>query len=310
MAARPDSSPSRDDAAQPEGGSGPGKEAHLLAAAFDGAAVMLLVLDGQARIMRLNQACAQLLEEGAPPPTGLPVWEVLPGEDAEATRSRFFVVHQGREPAPFEQLWVSALGNRHRIAWSYTSVRDRNGDLRHLVGTGIDVTEHRKAEAAWKQRAQTDPLTGQGNRVAFETALAAHLDPGRGLGCGLLFCDLDAFKNVNDTYGHAVGDELLIEVARRLSASVRDGDLVARIGGDEFVVLIPAVGSIETRAAAARVERAVSRPYRLSVGRVEVGISVGPRVADAGEDPASVLHDADAAMYAVKARRGRVRAIA
>jgi cyclic di-GMP phosphodiesterase Gmr len=285
-------------------------ELELLTATFDGAGVSLVLLDGEGRVLRLNAACVQQVAHAVPEWAELPVWQVLPGEDAEAVRGHFGTLEQGRTPGPFEQLWVSSLGNRHRIVWSYSAVRDQGGGIRYLVGTGIDVTEHRKAEAAWQQRAQTDPLTGQGNRIAFETALAAHLDPDRGLGCGLLFCDLDAFKLVNDTHGHAVGDELLIEVARRLTASVRDGDLVARIGGDEFVVLMPAVGAIETRAAAARVERSVTRPYRLSVGRVEVGISVGPRVADAGEDPAGVLHDADAAMYAVKARRARVRLLA
>jgi diguanylate cyclase (GGDEF)-like protein len=86
---------------------------------------------------------------------------------------------------------------------------------------------------------------------------------------------------------------------------VRAGDLVARLGGDEFVVLLPALGAIQVRALAARVERVVSRPIRLAEGQARIGVSVGVRVAAPGEDPATVLAEADAAMYGVKRRRRR-----
>ena len=299
-----------DHRASPLGEPGPAEpdaELAVLTAMVDAAGVLLVVMDSRALVVRVNAACAAAA--GGPPAglVGRPVWEALPGEDPGALRAHLAAVQDPRViPAPLEQLWLTALGNRRRIAWTFGAARGPSAE-RWLVATGIDVTEQRRAEAAWRQLAHSDPLTGLPNRVALEAALAAHLDPDRGLGCGLLFCDLDAFKAANDRYGHAVGDELLVEVARRLVTCVRDSDLVARIGGDEFVILLPAAGAIETKAAASRVQRTVSRPYRLPPGPARIGVSVGQRVANAGEDPAEVLRDADTAMYAVKASRTAVR---
>jgi cyclic di-GMP phosphodiesterase Gmr len=281
-------------------------ERDLLAAVLHSAGALLVVFDRGGSIVHLNGACETVIGRPAAEAIGSPAWDVFLSEgDGEVFRAEL----AGARPADFpqlrEHLWVGGHGNRHRIAWTYTALVDHEGAITHIVGAGVDVTEQRRAEAALRQRAETDPLTGIPNRAAFESALAAYLDPDLGLGCGLLFCDLDGFKAVNDTYGHGVGDQVLIGVTQRLCSTVRDSDLVARLGGDEFVILLPGVGSIEVRALAARIEQAARRPHKIAGDVVKVGMSVGVRVADAGDEPAAVLKAADAAMYAVKASRGR-----
>jgi diguanylate cyclase (GGDEF)-like protein/PAS domain S-box-containing protein len=280
-------------------------ERDLLAAVVDNAGALLVVFDPAGSIMRMNKACEAVTGLSAEDAVGSPAWEVLmPEGDPDLFRGRLAAVGPADFPLHYEHLAVGTHGNRHRIAWTYTCLTEADGTLRHVVGAGVDVTEQRRAEAALRQRAETDPLTGILNRSAFESALAAHLDSSVGLGCGLLFCDVDGFKAVNDTFGHGVGDQVLIGITERLRATVRDSDLVARLGGDEFVILLPGVGSIEVRALATRIERVMRRPHLVAEQTVRVGMSVGVRVANAGDAPAAVLEAADTDMYAVKARRG------
>ena len=117
----------------------------------------------------------------------------------------------------------------------------------------------------------------------------------------VLFGDLDGFKGVNDTLGHDAGDEVLVHVAQRLSTAVRDGDVVARWGGDEFVILCPSVAAVEDATSIAeRIHTALKTPFRLGQGLAEIGISIGVAV-DTGQPlPDLLIKDADAAAYRAK----------
>ncbi|MFM7536721.1 MAG: GGDEF domain-containing protein [Acidimicrobiales bacterium] len=153
----------------------------------------------------------------------------------------------------------------------------------------------------------TDPLTGLADRRAVHGALDRALQvPGRRI--AVLFIDLDGFKAVNDTYGHEAGDDLLIEVARRLTHELRHADVVARFGGDEFVAVLEGVDDLGVAAVAERVCEAVQRSVAVAGGTVQVSASVGIAVGTGGVvSPRSLLHQADLAMYTAKARgRGRV----
>ena len=121
----------------------------------------------------------------------------------------------------------------------------------------------------------------------------------------VLFCDLDGFKAVNDTYGHAAGDELLRQVAARIGSTVRPGDTVGRLSGDEFAVLLPALaGPHAANALAARVAACFATPFRLEGQQVDVGTSVGIALQTGGGGSVEeLLRDADAAMYRNKERR-------
>ncbi|GAB2682602.1 putative bifunctional diguanylate cyclase/phosphodiesterase [Thalassiella azotivora] len=179
-----------------------------------------------------------------------------------------------------------------------------------LTAQLVDVTERRQADERLRELALHDALTGLPNRslLADRVEQTLHLAQGGDTGgLALLFCDLDAFKDVNDATGHATGDRLLVEVARRFAAAVRPGDTVARLGGDEFVVLAPGVVDAEAADALARrllgvLERPVvldGRPYR-------VGVSIGIALATPASTVDSLLRESDLAMYASKsAGRGR-----
>ena len=187
-------------------------------------------------------------------------------------------------------------------------------DLRHdptvrgVVLTMRDVTEQRKLEDELTHRASHDSLTGLANRVLFrdrvERALAA--DDGRVV--GVLLVDLDDFKLVNDTMGHGTGDELLVAVAGRLTATLRPHDVAARLGGDEFAILIQgAANATEIEEIAARVVDALAAPLDVVAG-MTTSVSVGVATTPGARSSAEMLSQADLALYAAKgAGKGRWR---
>ncbi|MGY1643865.1 putative bifunctional diguanylate cyclase/phosphodiesterase [Geodermatophilus sp. SYSU D00703] len=176
-----------------------------------------------------------------------------------------------------------------------------------FVGTIEDITDRLAFEARLAHQANHDPLTGLPNRTLLADHVAARFAPGRsGLAC--LFLDLDNFKVVNDSLGHAAGDELLVEVAARLRGAVRPGDLVARFGGDEFVVVCEDVGEDEAVALAERIGAVLAEPVRLGGVDVRPRASVGVTVQTAEHAAAEeLIRDCDIAMYQAKAGgKGRI----
>jgi diguanylate cyclase (GGDEF)-like protein/PAS domain S-box-containing protein len=185
----------------------------------------------------------------------------------------------------------------------------RWSDLRHdltvggLVLTLRDVTEQHELEEELKYRAFHDALTGLPNRSLFAREAAEALETVRAAGrtAGVLFVDLDDFKMVNDTMGHDVGDELLVEVAARLAAAVRQSDTAARLGGDEFALLIDdAAGPEDVNAFAERIVAAFAEPFTLSEAKVLATATVGVATSADSGDVDELLRHADLALYAAK----------
>jgi diguanylate cyclase len=160
--------------------------------------------------------------------------------------------------------------------------------------------EQARTRRRLKNLATHDWLTGLPNRHHFETALEQACESGKPFTLWML--DLDGFKGVNDTYGHAAGDELLRQVAHRLERAVRTGDLLARLGGDEFVILQSQVLAREaTRKLAERIGATISVPYLIAGNKIVISASVGIKLAESeGQDPDSALLEADCALYRVK----------
>ena len=147
-----------------------------------------------------------------------------------------------------------------------------------------------------------DPLTGLANRTLFRSTLdAAIADRGAAAGA-VLFVDLDDFKTVNDSFGHAVGDALLVEVAERLVAAVRPDDTIARLGGDEFAIHLDGVSGAQAAALAERLLASLDAPIFVAHRRVVIRASVGIAPIEPGADPESVMRSADTAMYTAKAQ--------
>ncbi|MEE4540790.1 EAL domain-containing protein [Streptomyces sp. V4-01] len=266
---------------------------------------------------------------------------------------RFLAAPPGDEPATRIECRIrsghtGARRGQHRdddgACWLHveSSVNRYQGGL---IFNSRDVTERVRLQAQLQHNASHDPLTDLPNRALFTERLGKALG-GRRAGDGraaVLYVDLDGFKSVNDSAGHQIGDDLLVQAARRLQHSLRSGDTAARLGGDEFAVLIcgpareggrdigrdggpdgaresagdawrdgvPGPGAHradqQIREIADRVRAALSEPYRTTAGEVRVGASIGIAFARPGDTPSAVMRNADLAMYRAKqAGRGRV----
>ncbi|MCK9895934.1 GGDEF domain-containing protein [Frankia sp. AgB32] len=188
--------------------------------------------------------------------------------------------------------------------------------IRQVVMIGQNARLLVKVQASQRRlhhQANHDPLTGLANRALFadelDAAVAEHLANGAGL--ALLYCDVDAFKSINDTYGHAVGDDLLRAVAGRLGGAIRERDLAARLGGDEFAVLLRDTDDLSTASdhTARRITDVMHPVFTLGGRHLHIGLSIGVAVADGSgesvETSEDLLRQADYAMYCVKARGRR-----
>jgi diguanylate cyclase (GGDEF)-like protein/PAS domain S-box-containing protein len=275
---------------------------------LENAADVIAIVDGAGRISYASPAVEALLGRPARFHLGRRALSLVdPSDRARVQRA---VTAQPSSPTPDGPAVNADIRLRHRdggTRWVEAKVSSR------VDAPGVDgwvvnlreVTDRKYLEEELRHRACTDPLTGLVNRSEFWNRLAqatAAFDPAAPP--AVLFIDLDGFKAVNDTLGHAVGDELLIAVAGRLAKGVRAGDCVARLGGDEFAVLLASADLDRTRWVADRFLEHLREPLHLAGHTVAVTASVGGALAVPGDTPQTLLHRADTAMYTVK-RHGK-----
>ncbi|MBB5322411.1 diguanylate cyclase domain-containing protein [Marinobacter oulmenensis] len=212
--------------------------------------------------------------------------------------------------------WRGEIWNRRKSGELYlelltiTAITDDNGDTTHYAGLFTDITQNRKNEEQIRQLAYYDALTGVPNRRLLEDRLdhAIRHAHRKAMQLAVIFMDLDEFKQVNDTLGHSVGDELLAQFTNRVRDCLREDDTLARLGGDEFIVLLPEMESIDhVLMVADRIIGVNAQPYKIGEEHVTIGTSLGISLyPDDGETVEELLNGADVAMYRSK-RDGRNR---
>ena len=187
------------------------------------------------------------------------------------------------------------------------SVTDLRADplINGYVVSATDISDLKTTQQALRHMADHDALTGVLSRRAFLTRLDRMAREGFDHEIVVLFCDLDGFKPVNDRFGHAAGDEVLVEVARRLERAVRPDDMVGRLGGDEFVVALPRSGLMLAEDIAMRIRTALTEPIIVDDEIIEIDVSIGTSVTTDQPTAVQLLAAADDAMYAVKRSRRR-----
>ncbi|RDE24433.1 EAL domain-containing protein [Motiliproteus coralliicola] len=278
------------------------------AAVFDTTAEGIMVTDAENRIKTVNPAFTRI--------TGYGLDDVL-GKSPQLLKS-------GRhEPAFYEQLWNSVRQQGHWSGeiwnkrkdgtlfpeWlSISAIKGANGDIEEYVAVFTDITQHKENEEQIRYQANYDALTGLPNRTLLSDRLKQAIASAKREQwmLGILFLDLDHFKVVNDTFGHAVGDELLQLVAARIKACLRESDTIARFGGDEFVILLQDIAETDSVAQVATyIIDQITRGFSLNGREISIGASIGITIyPDDAANADTLLQNADMAMYQAK-ERGR-----
>lgn len=244
------------------------------------------------------QVMRQSLDEFLTPESAATAHEVLVHAIAAVRSGRPFPAFRGELEQP------CADGSTVWTEVTTSGIYNANGDFIGILGVSRDISERKEAEARISHLAHYDSLTNLPNRTLFgdrlQHALAqAGRDDSR---VALMFIDLDHFKPINDSFGHAVGDLLLKEAAHRMQACLRAVDTVARIGGDEFVVLLPTVGCADDALLVAeKIRHALAEPFTLSGATMDISSSIGVAMfPEHGDDATMLARNADIAMYCAK----------
>ncbi|CAN5717429.1 hypothetical protein BH23PSE2_BH23PSE2_02190 [soil metagenome] len=264
------------------------------------------VVDPEGRFLYVSAGFQRIFGYTTGEALGLRTFDLIHPDDRAATVGAAELIMAGELQRHFRNRYIHKDGHSIDVQWSARWLAEYGV----RIATAREVTELRRVEQELEHRAGHDPLTNLPNRHRLQRELQGAIAHATQSGDGLavLYLDLDGFKTVNDRGGHDTGDRLLREVAQRLQQGLRQGDLVARVGGDEFVAMLPGCRDAKAAHVVSEDLRARLRPaYSLPDGAVfhldaSVGVACFP--ADGGEPDALLAH-ADRAMYAAKRQRSR-----
>ena len=257
------------------------------------------------RYVLVNRAAERFLGLPRDKLIGKTVQEFFPPEEAERIVARDEQVLQARDGLAGHEHSLHTPGNGWRnVVTRKLIINDKEGKPQYLLVVVEDITERKRAEEQVAHMAMHDALTDLPNRVLFHRRLEEALTwVRRGESLAVLCLDLDHFKNVNDTHGHPLGDELLKAVAERLRSCVRETDTLARLGGDEFAIIQTGIEQpANTLALLNRIQQAIKAPYDLDGLRAVMDVSIGISIAPTDStEPDQLLQHADMALYGAKA---------
>jgi len=268
----------------------------------------VFVVDSDNLIVFVSDACEALLGYRADELTGTLITDYMHPEDLPRTRASIVRVMNGQPHVDFRNRYIRKNGSVVHILWAAFW----SEEVGARIGVARDVTALTQAEEELRFLAHHDPLTALTNRSLFNDGLASALQAAQRhtTTFALLFLDVNDFKGINDVHGHAVGDRVLCVIARRLERCVRESDLVARMGGDEFTVLLTDIQSQEAVCAkVAQILAVMAEPLGAEFDGVKMpSCSVGVAFYPAnGEDADTLLSHADSDMYRIKRQRFAVK---
>jgi diguanylate cyclase (GGDEF)-like protein/PAS domain S-box-containing protein len=254
------------------------------------AADLIAIVDEEMLLTYVSPAARSMLGFEPDSLLGRPITDLIPAEQ--------LFVDDGKLPALSEAHIRDASGQWRSAELTITDLRSDEA-VAGIVINARDVSERKTLEDKLRHLAMHDPLTGLANRNLLHERLEAALrDPSNDV--SVLYLDIDDFKNLNDTLGHGYGDSALSEIARRLTANLRDTDLAARLGGDEFAVLLEGPGAVTPMDVAERLLHALRAPIVLGHHRVQLTVSLGAAMREPDSTVASLTRNADIAMYLAK----------
>lgn len=263
---------------------------------------VIVILDRMGNIQRFNRLCEEY--------TGLKEREVI-GQSVftlfmsrrEAAASRRNIDVFFREGNSYEvERWVKTCKGQRLFLFRNKFVHNGSGKNEiFLICSGTDITEERRAQERLRVLANTDSITGLPNRNAIHELITEAIENAGDTQVGIVYLDLDNFKKVNDAYGHMFGDQLLQSVSLAILSCLDDNQLLARFGGDEFIVLATQTYQVALEATASRILTRLRQPFRIGLIEVYTGCSIGISLAPQhGHDCESVIRNADTAMYTAK----------
>ena len=264
----------------------------------------VFVVDGDNQIVFVSDACVNLLGYSADELIGTQITDYMYHDDLAASKASIERVMKGKPHIDFRNRYVRKDGGAVYILWSARWYEEEQV----RIGVARDVTALKQAEDELRFLAHHDPLTGLTNRSLFNDRLKSALGAARRheTNLALLFLDINNFKDINDEYGHSMGDSVLREVAHRLESSLRETDTVARMGGDEFTVLLTDIQSVDAvTTVVQQIMSVMSEPLSTDFNGLEmpscsIGVACYP---DDGDDIDTLLSVADSNMYEIKRNR-------